>query len=108
AHRVALLRGWQRLAQGERLLDPVSEELAAHGFPRVEGPYPGADLRFRAVGGERKHLAGGVAHLEGVARFAARLLDRTGEDPRVAALERFLAASLQDHHFLRARGCAAS
>jgi hypothetical protein len=105
-----VLRRRQRRAQGECLFDPLSKKKRIDLLRGIEGPDAGADLRFRAVGGAGQHFSRRIAHFHGFSRVGVRLFNRTGKDPGMAPLERFLAPLLQHKkiHFFLARGCAAS
>ncbi len=109
---VAVAHGRQRLAQRDRPPHSRLEQLRVGRRLRIEAPDARADLRRGTVGRHREHRALGRAHLHRVARLglADHALDRAGEDPRMAALERLLATFLQQQrvHFFFARGCAAS
>src|SRR5207247_2108540 len=106
----ARLEAFELARLGIRAL--VDRRAAGDLNDRLEGPDARPDLRVGTVGGAGERLAVRVAHLDGIAalRLAAHALHRAGKDPRMAALERLLAPGLQQqlHHFLRARGCAAS
>src|SRR5581483_4167758 len=110
--RIRVARRGQRIAHRDRAGEALAEKRRIHRLGAVEGPDARADLGMRAVGGLRDGLAGTVPDLHGVAdfRLADHFLDGAGEDPRVAAPERFLAALLEDEdaHRFFARGCAAS
>jgi hypothetical protein len=57
AQGVGVPRRGQGVAQRKRFLNPVAEEGGVDGLRGVEGPDARADLRLRAVGGVRQHLA---------------------------------------------------
>ncbi len=85
----------QRLAARHGGGDAALEEGVVHRFLRVEGPHPGADLRFGAPGGLGDKAAFVVHHIHRVAGAGAALkaFDRGGENPGVLAQDgAFLAA----------------
>jgi hypothetical protein len=72
------------------------EEFPVNNERTIKTPYPRADLRLRAPGGDRNGLARrfdqyGLA----VGRLAVHLLYGTGEYPRMAAPERLVAPTLE-------------
>ncbi len=111
AQRIAVLEGRQGMTKLNRLIQSCFKEGFFNPRAGLETPDPRANLRLRAPGRHRDRLAGGFdQHRLAVGGLAVHLLDGAGKDPRMAALERFVAPRLQVQrfHFLRARGCAAS
>jgi len=69
------------------------------GVDVARGPRPdaGADLRFRAVRGDREEGTVGGTHFDGIAelRLAFDFRDGPGEYPGMPAFQRFLAAGFE-------------
>jgi hypothetical protein len=94
-HRFTLRK--QLAAQRDRAPDAVPEKRGVD-FPLLPSPHARDDLRLRVAGGHRQEFPVGAVDLDGVARFrrAGEFRDRARKHPRMAALERFLAAGLED------------